>query len=303
MGRFTAYGEVQFAAGRLAGARRPGSRRLQTERGNMVVGDVTWDVAAGGDFRTSAMRVSGAVPSSSATARSWWTRGRRRTAAGARRDRDHRDPDRAVVAAVQYPHDTRNRNGSPSEHGGLPFWPFRDRVTEWALLARRPSPIRRRVERDRSNECRRRVAPPLLPLTKECWSTSRPQFPAWRLGTIVRRSAWGRPEDVDFVDLPGVHGSPSTSPPPSTSETFVNRRAASLDKTSRIGPRSRDSHMKTSQPLSNSRWQFSMSAWGPPKLASWNVPAVWQLVRRRQSALDPRRARYAVATADPPGGP
>ena len=71
---------------------------FKTERGNMVVRDVTWDVAAGGDFQTSAMRVSGGSHRVQRRHGSGQHGRRRRTAAGARRDRDHRDPDRAVVA-------------------------------------------------------------------------------------------------------------------------------------------------------------------------------------------------------------
>jgi hypothetical protein len=59
LGKFTAYGEVQFAAGARRGSLvGRGVVAFKTGRGNMVVGDVSWDVAPGGDLRTSEMRVS-----------------------------------------------------------------------------------------------------------------------------------------------------------------------------------------------------------------------------------------------------
>ena len=59
MGKFAAYGEVQFADGKQRGSLvGQGVVAFKTGKGNMVVGDVTWDVAPGGDFRTSEMRIS-----------------------------------------------------------------------------------------------------------------------------------------------------------------------------------------------------------------------------------------------------
>jgi hypothetical protein len=59
LGKFAAYGEVQFAAGPKRGSLvGQGVIAFKTGRGNMVVGDVTWDVAPGGDFRPSEMRIS-----------------------------------------------------------------------------------------------------------------------------------------------------------------------------------------------------------------------------------------------------
>jgi hypothetical protein len=59
LGKFTAYGEVAFAAGANRGTLvGEGVVAVKTGNGDMLVGKVTWDVAAGGEFRTSQMRVS-----------------------------------------------------------------------------------------------------------------------------------------------------------------------------------------------------------------------------------------------------
>jgi hypothetical protein len=58
LGKFKAYGEVNFAAGRTKGSLAGrGAVVVKTEKG-LLVGDVMWDVAAGGDLRPSQMKIS-----------------------------------------------------------------------------------------------------------------------------------------------------------------------------------------------------------------------------------------------------
>ena len=58
LGRFTAEGEVQFAPGREAGSLvGEGAVVFEAANGDLLVGNVTWDVpAGGGDFRSSSVR-------------------------------------------------------------------------------------------------------------------------------------------------------------------------------------------------------------------------------------------------------
>lgn len=59
LGKFTAYGEVEFArgpdAGSLAG---DGVVVFEAANGDLLVGPLSWDVDAGGDFRTSHIHFS-----------------------------------------------------------------------------------------------------------------------------------------------------------------------------------------------------------------------------------------------------
>ena len=58
LGRFTADGEVEFVPGRQPGSLvGQGVVVFEAANGDLLVGNVTWDVpAGGGDFRTSAVR-------------------------------------------------------------------------------------------------------------------------------------------------------------------------------------------------------------------------------------------------------
>jgi hypothetical protein len=57
LGRFTADGEVEFRPGTQAGSLvGEGVVVFEAANGDLLVGNVTWDVPAGGEFRTSAIR-------------------------------------------------------------------------------------------------------------------------------------------------------------------------------------------------------------------------------------------------------
>jgi hypothetical protein len=57
LGRFTADGEVEFVPGREPGSLvGQGSVVFEAANGDLLVGNVSWDVPPGGDLRTSAIR-------------------------------------------------------------------------------------------------------------------------------------------------------------------------------------------------------------------------------------------------------
>ncbi len=59
LGRFDAYGEVRFAAGRTRGSLvGKGVAVFRADNGDLLVGNVTWNVAPGGDLRASEMRIA-----------------------------------------------------------------------------------------------------------------------------------------------------------------------------------------------------------------------------------------------------
>jgi len=59
LGRFHADGEVEFAPGAEAGTLvGHGAAVFEAANGDLLVADVTWEVEAGGDFRTSAIHFS-----------------------------------------------------------------------------------------------------------------------------------------------------------------------------------------------------------------------------------------------------